>query len=285
MDLADLFDLEEVRLVESSFEDLTNESLLAQLLSGSKEARLLLDDDETPLAMAREDNGWKAVSFLWKEPSDALIEMLPELDIKAYSCTIDAYREAICDHFCRRMMDECQPALDDVPVDRIKKVSDLIWKEWHFKPGDLCYDCCSGSGVGSQALIKVGLRPFAFDVDRELLCRGIEKGRLQTWNTARIDASQASRYLDRAPFALMLMAGDINMVNAWSWQRIFEQVLELADNVMVTVASEEEAERLRSWAEGKGRPVRIFENTRDPFYDRWVCSVACVPKEDDLHMY
>lgn len=285
MDLADLFDLEEVRLVEASFEDLANEALLAKLLSGSKETRLLIDDDETPLAMAREDHGWKAVSFLWKEPSDALIDMLPQLDLKAYSCTIESYREAVCDHFCRRMMEECQPALEDLQEDRVKKVSDLIWKEWHFKPGDLCYDCCCGSGAGSTALTKVGLRPFAFDVDRELLCRGIEAGRLQTWNTAAIDASKASKYLERAPYALMLMAGDINLVNAWSWQRILDEVLELADDVLVTVASEEEAELLRSWAEAKGRPVRIFENVRDPFYDRWVCSVTCGSRDDEMDIF
>ncbi|MCX6651512.1 MAG: hypothetical protein NT131_07655 [Methanomassiliicoccales archaeon] len=274
MALSELFELEEVRLVERSVEDLTNESLLVHMLSGSNEVRLLVDDEETPLAMAREDDGWKAVSFLWKEPSDELIEALPELDIKVFMCTKGIYREAIFDHFCRSLMNECQPAIEDLPEDRVKKVSDLIWKEWSFKPGDLCYDCCCGSGVGSLALTKVGLSSFAFDMDKELLCRGLSEGRLQTWSTVQLDASKASEYLDRVPFAIMLMAGDINTVNAWTWQRIFEQVLLLADKVLVTVASEEEAELLRKWSEGKGRACRVFENPRDAFYDRWVCSIS-----------
>jgi len=163
--------------------------------------------------------------------------------------------------------------LDDVPDDRAKKVSDLVWKEWDFKPGDLCYDCCCGSGVGSLALSKVGLRSFAFDVDASLLSRGLQSGRLQTWTTAQLDATKASQYLDRAPFALMLMAGDINVGNSWIWEIIFEQVLLVADRVMVTVGTQEEAELLRKWAEAKGREPRVFENERDPFYDRWVCSV------------
>ncbi|MHC1680442.1 MAG: hypothetical protein AB9860_04220 [Methanomassiliicoccales archaeon] len=273
MALCELFDLEELRLLENTLEDLGNEMFLAQMLSGSEQVRLLISDDETPLAMAREDGGWKAVSFLWKEPSEELIELLPELDIKVYTCKTETYREAVFDHFARKIMSEVEPALDDVPEDRTKKVSDLVWKEWNFKPGDLCYDCCCGSGVGSSALSKVGLRSFAFDVDASLLSRGLQSGRLQSWSTAQLDATKASQYLERAPYALMLMAGDINVGNSWIWRMIFEQVLLIADKVMVTVGTQEEADLLRSWAEAKGRSPRVFENERDPFYDRWVCSV------------
>jgi hypothetical protein len=273
MALCELFQVEEIRLVEGSFEELTNESLLAQMLRGSPEVRLLIDDQETPLAMARNDNGWKTVSFLWKEPSEELIEILPEMDIKVYTCSTETYREAICDHFSRLMLQDCQPAMDDLPEDRVKKVSNLVWKEWDFKPGELCYDCCCGSGVGSLALSKVGLRAFGYDVDRGLLCRGLKSGRLQTYSTAQLDGTKASRYLERAHFALMLMAGDIDPVNARMWQSIFEEVLLLADRVLVTTASEEEANMMRSWAEAKGHICRVFENPRDPFYDRWVCSI------------
>ncbi len=274
MALCELFDLEDLRLLENTLEDLGNEIFLAQMLRGSDQVRLLISSDETPLAMAREDGGWKAVSFLWKEPSDELIELLPELDISVYTCDEETYREAVYDHFSRKIMNEVEPALDDVPEDRAKKVSDLVWKEWEFKPGSLCYDCCCGSGVGSLALSKVGLRSFAFDLDAALLSRGLQSGRLQTWSTAQLDATKASQYLERAPFALMLMAGDINVGNSWVWKQIFEQVLLIADQVMVTVGSQEEAELLRSWAEAKGRTPKVFENQRDPFYDRWVCSIS-----------
>jgi len=273
MTLSELFELEEIRLLEGSFEELTNESLLVHMLKGSAEVRLLIADDETPLAMAREDEGWKAVSFLWKEPSEELIEILPELDIKVYTCTTETYREAICDHFSRIIMAEVEPALDDLPPDRIKKVSDLVWGEWNFQPGDLCYDCCCGTGVGSQALSKVGLRSFAFDMDRQLLSRGLKEGRLQTYSTVQLDATKAAQYLERAPYALMLMAGDINVVNSHLWRTIMLQVLELADKILVTVGTEEEVTMLRSWVEQKGRTCRTFENERDLFYDRWVCSV------------
>ncbi len=273
MALCELFDLEDLRLLENSLEDLGNEVFLAQMLRGSEKVRLLISHDETPLAMAREDGGWKAVSFLWKEPSDEIIELLPELDISVYTCDTETYREAVFDHFARKIMNEVEPALDDVPEDRAKKVSDLVWKEWDFKPGELCYDCCCGSGVGSLALSKVGLRSFAFDVDASLLSRGLSSGRLQTWSTAQLDATKASHYLGRAPFALMLMAGDINVGNSWIWKLIFEQVLQIADKVLVTVGSQEEAEQLRSWAEDRGRSPKVFENQRDPFYDRWVCSI------------
>ncbi len=273
MAICELFDLEELRLLEGNFEDVSNETLMAHMLRGGNEARLLISHDEVPLAMAREDHGWKAVTFLWKEPSDELIEALPELDIKVFSCDTETFREAVYDHFSRRVMEEVEPAMEDVPEDRAKKVSDLVWKEWNFKPGDRCYDCCCGSGVGSQALSKVGLRAFSFDIDLSLLSRGLKQGRLQTYSTVQLDATKASQYLERASFALMLMAGDIGPGTSWTWQIIFEQVLQLGDHVLVTVGTQEEAEQLKAWAEAKGRTPRVFENERDPFYDRWVCAV------------
>jgi len=270
MSICELFDLEEIRMIEMNFQDVSNEALLVHMLRGGSEARLLISQDEVPLAMAREDDGWKVVSFLWKEPSEELIESLPELDIKVYTCDTETYREAVYDHFSRMMLQELEPAMEDVPHDRTKKVSDLVWKEWNFKPGDLCYDCCCGSGVGSLALSKVGMRAFSFDIDGSLLCRGLKQGRLQTYSTVQMDATKASQYLERAHFALMLMAGDIGPGTSWVWQAIFEQVLQLADHVMVTVGTKEEAEQLRAWSEAKGRSSRVFENPRDKFYDRWV---------------
>jgi hypothetical protein len=127
--------------------------------------------------------------------------------------------------------------------------------------------------VGSLALSKAGLRSFAFDIDAGLLSRGMQSGRLQTWTTAQIDATKVSQFLERAPYALMLMAGDIHVGNHWIWKMIFEQVLLIADRIVVTVRTQEEADQLKAWAEAKGRDCRVFENERDAFYDRWVCSI------------
>ena len=38
-----------------------------------------------------------------------------------------------------------------------------------------------------------------------------------------------------------------------------------------TVATEEEAHWGREWAKGVDRDLEIWENDRDPIYDRWVC--------------
>jgi len=275
MALCELFELEDLRLLENTLEDLGNEVFLSQMLRGSEQVRLLISHDETPLAMARRDEGgWKAVSFLWKEPSDELIEILPELEIMVYTCDTETYREAVYDHFSRRILQEVEPSPEDLPEDRAKKVSDLVWKVWDFKPGELCYDCCCGSGVGSLALSKVGLRSFAFDIDAGLLSRGMRSGRLQTYSTIQMDATKASLFLDRAPYALMLMAGDIHVGNHWIWRSIFEQVLLIADRILVTVRTQEEADQLKAWADAKGRDCQVFENERDPFYDRWVCSIT-----------
>jgi hypothetical protein len=48
----------------------------------------------------------------------------------------------------------------------------------------------------------------------------------------------------------------------------------LTCETLVTVETEKEAERVRRWCVAQGREVRMFENNRDPFYDRWVCTIS-----------
>jgi hypothetical protein len=39
--------------------------------------------------------------------------------------------------------------------------------------------------------------------------------------------------------------------------------------VLITVGTEAEAARVKGWC--AGRDVEVFENRRDPIYDRWCC--------------
>ena len=45
----------------------------------------------------------------------------------------------------------------------------------------------------------------------------------------------------------------------------------LSAETLITVATEEEAHWVREWAKGVDRDLEIWENDRDPIYDRWVC--------------
>ena len=54
------------------------------------------------------------------------------------------------------------------------------------------------------------------------------------------------------------------------WQQLAGQIFSLADKVLITVGTEPEAVLLRGWGEGMDRKVTVFENPKDPLYDRWV---------------
>jgi len=47
----------------------------------------------------------------------------------------------------------------------------------------------------------------------------------------------------------------------------------IADEILVTVGMEKESQLVSKWAMEKGRVVDVFENHRDPFYDRWACVI------------
>jgi hypothetical protein len=131
-----------------------------------------------------------------------------------------------------------------------------------------------GSGLGSAALRQLGMVPIAYDNDPGLLALGMIKGRLMPEGTMCIDATRASLFAPKAPLGLILMAGSMNDFNEYVWRPIVEETLRLTGETLVTVETEKEAERVKRWCVAQGREVRMFENNRDPFYDRWVCVIS-----------
>ena len=70
------------------------------------------------------------------------------------------------------------------------------------------------------------------------------------------------------------MAGSINSFNEYVWKPIVTETLKLTLKTIVTVETEQEAIRVKEWCKVNGHGVKLFENNRDPFYDRWVCSIS-----------
>jgi hypothetical protein len=70
------------------------------------------------------------------------------------------------------------------------------------------------------------------------------------------------------------MAGSLNNFNEYVWKAIVGETLKLTIETLVTVETRQEAERVKGWAAAKDRDVKLFENDRDAFYDRWVCSIS-----------
>jgi hypothetical protein len=274
MRAAEMLDLRDMVFVEPSFDHLTEDAYTAMFLNGpAQEARMLVDEEEWPMAMAlRDGDTWRATAFLLRQPTIEVVETFERVGGEVFEESKEAFMRAVREHFSLKLMREVSPAIEDLSPDRCDKVRDLIVQMWGAREGVQCLDCGCGSGMGTLALKRLGMEPLSYDNDPALLSLGLSTGRLEPENTMWIDAALASQYCRPTPCGLSLMAGSINDFNAHMWKMIVYELLVLTEDTLATVGTEKEAELVRLWCLGKGRKVEVFENERDPFYDRWVIS-------------
>ncbi|MCQ8893596.1 MAG: hypothetical protein NQU46_03035 [Methanolinea sp.] len=274
--LAEVMELDQVRCVEPSFADLIDDRYTAWLESlPADEGRMLVDEGDAPLAVAfHTGEGWQLGSFHLRAPTLAVIEHFEELPGEIFQEERETYEDAIREYYSLLLGGSVTPALDDLNPERVKKARDLLSEYWGDRGGDFsCLDCCCGSGLGSLLLAERGITPLAYDNDPSLLSLGLSKGRLLPEKTMCIDGTLAHHYCQGAEAGLGLMFGEINAFTEQVWEMVTAELLGLTEFCLITVGTEREAELVRRWAEDRGANVSTDENTRDPFYDRWVCDV------------
>ena len=273
MRAAGIFGVDTVRFIEPSFADLPV-TIFNEVLAGlpADQARLLIDENDEPLAIAFQDAGaWTAGTFLCRKPSVAAIEHFEEVPGEIYQEYRKTWAEAVREYYSSDIAENVTPAIDDMNEGRPAIIEDLIVKTWGRGTGSTCLDFCCGSGAGSLVLRNLGYVPLSCDNDPALLSRGLISGRLLPHETICIDATRASDYIDPVPKAVGIMMGEINPHTRELWQQLAGQVFSLAEDVILTVGTEPEAELVRTWGEEIGRSVSVYENPKDPIYDRWVC--------------
>lgn len=274
MKVADILEVDGCRLVEPSFAELTIDSCTALLFRAAPdEVRLLVDEDEELLALALHDgsSGWQAASFLFRDPTLAVIECFEAVGGEIYQESRERWLSAVREYYSLDICRNVVPALEDLRPDREGMIRDLLREAWGDRAGTSCLDCCCGSGVGTAALRAGGVRALAYDNDPGLLALGLSKGRLAPSDTMCIDAQEAPCYIAPVPLGTAFMAGEIYSYNAALWETIILGLLDLTDETLITVGTEAEAARVEEWCAGEGRDVEVFENRRDPIYDRWCC--------------
>jgi len=262
-----------VRFIEPSFADLPDSHFTTMLASfPGDQARLLIDEQEDPLAVAFHNEGvWNVGTFLCRKPSAAAIERFEEVNGEIYQEERAIWAAAVREYYSREIADQVTPALDDLNKDRPAIIEDLIMKTWGRGAEETCLDFCCGSGVGSQVLRKLGYSVLSCDNDPSLISLGLSTQRLMPEETICINATIASQYIDPVPRGIGIMMGEINAFSQELWQQLVSELFSLAQETLITVGTEPEAELIRRWGEAQERTVDIQENAKDPIYDRWVC--------------
>ncbi|QYZ78932.1 hypothetical protein E2N92_05585 [Methanofollis formosanus] len=273
MKAAEILELDSLNFVEGSFADLTEpESAWPILACRPEEGRLLVDENEELLAVAfRTEEGWIAASYLFHPPESEVIDLFDEIDAEIYQERREVWAAAMREYYSTELLRTVGPAMEDIPPDRQEKIADLVGEVWGIKDGEVCLDCCCGSGVGAAALRSIGMQPLAYDHDPSLLALGLEEKRLLPGETACIDATAATAYFSPAPYGAAFMMGTIRSFEAGIWEAITFELLDLTDETLITVATEEEIDLVAEWCREAGRTTEVRENARDPIYDRWVC--------------
>lgn len=268
-----MFEVQEILCVEPVFADLTEEYYTEELLSyQAEEARLLLDEQEYPIALAlREADAWIVGSFVCRPPSRTVLSRFEEVGGDLYQEEMPRYMDALREYYSQKLLSEVPPATEDTRPERREMVSSLIGEVWGTLNGAACIDCCCGSGVVSEAIALCGGSPCAYDNDPALISLGLQSGRLSPPQVMHIDATRAGDYIAPVPYGVGCMLGDITAFNADMWENIVAELLLLSEQTLITTATEPEIRRVEEWCLAEGRTCEVRENERDPIYDRWAC--------------
>lgn len=276
MKINDILGVPEITFNEPAFNLLPDEAFTGMLLGEeAEEARLVVDEQEWPVSLALlTSKGWKGSNFILRGPSMEVVEKFEQLDGEIIRTTQEEWMRATREYYSLDLLRHNQPAMEDFSPERARLVKALIDDVWGDRVGQTCLDCGCGSGMGAAVLREAGITSLAYDNDPTLLALGLSKGRLVPEETMLIDATLAGHYVRPTELGLALMAGTINDFTALIWKSIIRELIDLASETMVTVESEKEAELVKMWALGEQRKVKVFENTNDQFYDRWVCLIT-----------
>ncbi len=271
---AELLEVPELRFVEPSFAELTDElySSVAPDLEAT-DGRLLVDEDDDPIAIAlRDDDAWHVATFLYRTPSVVWFERFEEAGGEIYQEPREIWARAVRAHYAERIRTEVLPATNDLPPDRFAKARDLVNEHWAGRGGTHAIDACCGSGIGAAVLRSIGMEPLSYDNDAALIALGLAEERLLPEEVCCIDGTFAADYIPPAPLGLALMVGQCYPgLNDELWRGLVQELLALSDETLITIGTEPEAVLVGSWIVEAGRGVEVFENERDPIYDRWVC--------------
>ncbi len=273
MKAAEILGVDELVFVEPQFSVLTDPRYNDTLtLAGGDEGRLLLDEQEEPIALAfRNGDCWVTGSFLSRNPTALLIEKFENANGEIYQEDRAAWAAAVREYFGLTLKAEVSPALEDLNPKRKGILTDLIQNFWGAGHGETCIDACCGSGVGSLVLRDLGYTPLSYDNDPALLSLGLSTGRLLPEETMWIDALKVSQYTPPVAKGIGIMMGEINSFSQEMWQQIVLELFAVTKETLITVGTEPEARLVGQWGADLGRTVEVIENPADPIYDIWVC--------------
>ena len=172
--------------------------------------------------------------------------------------------------FCQSCLLQTAPHYVEERIERLMHLLPPLLPD-----GGRLLEICGGSGMATQALLRLGRRPLTMDSDRCEVCQGLKAGGLDPKWSMVLDARLLSSIFPARSFRAVLgfMVGLIDDFNWPLWRDILLLSASLADErVLFTVYTQKEAELIARALEEAGWRAEVIDN-RDTkgIYDQWVC--------------
>lgn len=277
MKILETFEIDECVCIEPTLmEHLEDGYTDMAVTMAADEARLLIDENEDPIALALHDSGkWIISSYIFRNPELSVIEKFEQCGGDIFQESRDNYIDSVREYYCRDIVRDFPDVIEDNRPGRDLLVIELLEEVFGSRCGSTktATDFCCGSGVATSVLKEMGKDTLSFDLDASLLSLGLQKGRLEPARTMCIDGRAASVFCPGSDICIALMLGDINNINYRMWECMIGEILAIGEKSLISVATEEESGRVENWLKDEDMSVSSYENTRDPIYDRFVLIV------------
>jgi len=170
------------------------------------------------------------------------------------------------------LCEECQ--INGAPFfveERIERLASLVGPRT--PQGSSILEICCGSGMATQALLRLGHRPRSMDSDRCDLCQSLKSDLMDPQGCFVLDARLLPRFFAPQSFQIVMgfMVGLIDDFNWPLWRDILLKASSLAkERVLFTTYTQKEAELIAKALGGTGWKGEVIDH-RDPsgIYDQW----------------
>lgn len=208
----------------------------------------------------------------------------PEREIEISS---ESWRNAVNEYYSfmlvnRNLCQDCtvrpesyKNVFSENRVRRVTEIFNLLQKKGFSIEGQLLEVCC-GNGMSTLALYRLGLNPLAVEINKCMVCQGLEQGVLNPQRALVMDATKISRYFEPGSFGAVMgfMLGLVYEFNKELWIGIMREAVSVASEgalLLFTVSSRPEIEILAGALRAAGIKGEIIDNTdSEGTYDQWL---------------
>ncbi|HOU71143.1 MAG TPA: hypothetical protein PLK88_07060 [Methanothrix sp.] len=281
--ILELDDLESILLAEESWQDLLDLPVTDQILKDGLDADDVIEikglgyalhlQDPAPIWLVITDRySGRKISPQEAEGWQSLIKRRVETGEEEFLLAINECLSLSLagELFCQSCLPQAELHYVEERIERLEHLLLPLLPE----EGSLLEICC-GSGVATQALLRLGHRPISMDSDRCEVCQGLKAGGLEPEKSMVLDARQLSSIFPPRSFRAVLgfMVGLIEDFNWPAWREILLRSAALAEErAIFTVYTQKEAELIARALQGEGWKAEVIDN-RDSkgIYDQWAC--------------